>query len=152
MASLQRAKVYAPHVTGDQRKQLRIELTAALRDIGSRYSEPVLASQHERHIVELAQRISQRCAGAIANRRLRLGIAQKALNLYLKYLWCLGRIPTPPHCPFDRRVIVHAAPSTQVSWTQIDDLSAYRAIVKSAVASAGGQSLAEWELRVYQGG
>ena len=25
--------------------------------------------------------------------------------LYLKYLWCLGEICRPPHCPFDRMVI-----------------------------------------------
>jgi hypothetical protein len=35
----------------------------------------------------------------------RVGTAQKALNLYLKYLWCLGEIKTPPHCPFDRGII-----------------------------------------------
>ncbi len=82
MASLQRANVYAPGVTDDQRKQLRGELTAALRDIGSRYSETVAGSQHEKHILELVWRVSRHCETALANRRLRLGIAAKALNLY----------------------------------------------------------------------
>lgn len=35
----------------------------------------------------------------------RIGSAQKALNLYRKYLWCLGYIPFPPHCPFDATII-----------------------------------------------
>jgi hypothetical protein len=151
MASLQRANVYAPDVTDDQREQLRRELTAALREIGSRYSETVAGSQHEKHILELVRRVSQQCAPALANRHLRLGIAAKALNLYLKYLWCLGRIPTPPHCPFDRRVIARLPPHAQVSWTQLDDLSSYQALVSSAAVCARGEGLAEWELRVYQG-
>lgn len=33
------------------------------------------------------------------------GVAQKLLNLYLKYLWCLGESKyTPPHFPIDRRI------------------------------------------------
>ena len=150
MASLQRANAYAPDVTDDQRKQLRGELTSGLRDIGSRYSKTVAGSQHEKHILELVWRVSRHCETALANRRLRLGIAAKALNLYLKYLWCLGRIPVPPHCPFDRRVIARLPPHVQVAWTQMDDVSEYQALVRAAAECARGESLAGWELRIYQ--
>ncbi|SDJ63273.1 hypothetical protein SAMN05216338_105731 [Bradyrhizobium sp. Rc2d] len=32
-------------------------------------------------------------------------VAQKVLNLLLKYYWCLARIPEPPYCPIDRIII-----------------------------------------------
>src|SRR3984957_15472054 len=32
------------------------------------------------------------------------GVAQKLLNLILKYYWCAGRIGEPPHCAVDRIV------------------------------------------------
>ncbi len=34
------------------------------------------------------------------------GVAQKCINLILKYLWQCGAIPTaPPHCPIDSKVL-----------------------------------------------
>ena len=60
MASLRRANVYAAAVTSAEREHLRKELTVALRDIGSRYTNTVPGLQHEQHIVELVERISPR--------------------------------------------------------------------------------------------
>ncbi len=48
----------------------------------------------------------------------RVGIAQKALNLYLKYLWCLGKITEPPHCPFDSIIISEI--KCNIKWTEMD--------------------------------
>ena len=33
------------------------------------------------------------------------GIAQKALNLFLKYLWCLNISKHPLHCPIDSQIL-----------------------------------------------
>ena len=33
------------------------------------------------------------------------GIAQKFINLSLKYHWCLDLIQEPPHCPIDSTII-----------------------------------------------
>jgi hypothetical protein len=151
MASLQRANAYVEGVADDQRERFRAELTATLRDIGRRYSNTVSGSQHEQHILEVMDRASQGCRTALVDQHLRLGIAAKALNLYLKYLWCLGRIPMPPHCPFDRRVISLLPRAVQTPWTQMDDLSSYQALVRAAVECAHGEALAEWELRIYEG-
>ena len=151
MASLQRADAYVDGVTNDQRERLRRQLTAVLQDIGRRYGNTVSGSQHEQHILELMDRVSQQCQAALVDQHLRLGIAAKALNLYLKYLWCLGRIPRPPHCPFDRRVISRLPRAVQTPWTQMDELRLYQALVAAAMECARGEPLAEWELRIYQG-
>jgi hypothetical protein len=81
------------------------------------------------------------------NGRLRFGIAQKLINLYLKYRWCLGQIPTPPHCPFDRIIISKIGLYNGViNWTEIDCPNTYRSLVEKAQIKAGEMSIAEWEL------
>jgi hypothetical protein len=87
-------------------------------------------------------------ANALNGSRFRIGSAQKALNLYLKMLWCFDRIPAPPHCPFDRIVLSHVPDCERIKWTELDSPSEYRRIVSCARSVAGG-SLAEWELRSY---
>jgi hypothetical protein len=57
----------------------------------------------------------------------------------------------PPHCPFDSRVISKLPPKDQIPWTRIKDIVEYRKLVDAAKKKAEGESLAEWELRVFQG-
>ena len=91
---------------------------------------------------------------------LRLGVAQKALNLYLKYLWCEHRIPTPPHCPFDSNILDKLTLPTgcERRWTQADKVEHYREWVLAAKKQAEKEaqkeskkevSLADWELRAW---
>ncbi len=150
LASFQRANVYASEATDDERLQLHEELDAALTELGRRYSATVSEEQHVRNIAELAERLSKSCSRALAGRTMRLGIAQKGLNLYLKYLWCLRRIPMPPHCPFDSRIIARLPSDQQLSWTKIKKASEYETLVAAAKVVAGPTPLAEWELIAYE--
>lgn len=102
--ALQRSSTYATESDHD-RETVRRKLKSNLREIAKSYSAAVGEEQHIRNIQELASRLNRDCARFLNGGCLRFGIAQKALNLYLKYLWCPGRIPLPPHCPFDDRVI-----------------------------------------------
>ena len=52
-------------------------------------------------------------------KKIPIGIAQKAVNLYLKYMWCFGWIPEPPHCRIDRTVL--EAVDDQDDWTKMDE-------------------------------
>jgi hypothetical protein len=152
IASLQRASVYSSRASDLDRQNLCEILRVTLVEIAGQYTKPVSEDAHIQNIVRLANTISSKCTVSLVNGRFRFGIAQKALNLYLKYLWCLEQIPMPPHCPFDSRVMAKLPSIVQVSWTRLDDISAYLALVAAAkqVAAATGQSLAEWELSVYQ--
>ena len=89
--------------------------------------------------------------------RFRIGIAQKALNLYLKNLWCLGEITTPPHCPLDRLIIdklgLKWSERSQYDWTKIDDIEKYKELISRCDHKArerGCENIAEWELEVYK--
>jgi len=151
IASLQRANAYSSTASESDRQALRIALKAALAEFGERYSSPVSHEVHLKHISQFAQRISSECGGYLASGHLRIGVAQKALNLYLKFLWCYGTIPTPPHCPFDSRVIAKLPPEARLPWTRLDDLAAYEALVAVAKRVAAPEELAVWELHAYQG-
>lgn len=149
MAALQRASVYKKEATANERAAFRDELRTVLLELAGQYSETVTEKQHVENISLLADRASGRCGICLEGERLRFGIAQKALNLYLKYLWCAGRIPMPPHCPFDSIVISKLPSAVWTPWTRIENVAVYLALVSAAKAVAGTVPLAEWELRIY---
>lgn len=66
-----------------------------------------------------------------------IGIAQKLLNLYLKYLWCVGEIHTPPHFPVDRTIQKELGIKLNdiLPWTQMEGkkgLEDYYKIIEKA--------------------
>lgn len=148
-AALQRARVYRLEATESDSAQLGSEMRDALRELAALYETAVSEDEHVRNIRKLADQVSRSCGRFLQDGRLRFGIAQKALNLYLKSLWCAGRIPVPPHCPFDAVVIAKLPTDERVAWTKLQDEGAYMRLVEAARVQAGDESLAEWELRVY---
>ncbi len=107
---------------------------------------------HEEHVqnsAKVSEAMSRKHGRCLLNGRFRIGVAQKALNLYLKYLWCLGEVTEPPDCPFDRIVISALEGCDDVNWTQFDDLGTYERLVKAAREIASEKSLAAWELEYY---
>jgi hypothetical protein len=132
------------------RDEFRVGLRQALDELASAYRRPVGDAVHVRRIVALADRLTREHPRALVRGRFRIGPAQKALNLYLKYQWSAGWIPMPPHGPFDA-VIMGALPYRhRVSWTQLDTPEGCRALVAVAKTVAGAVPLAEWELRAYR--
>jgi hypothetical protein len=71
---------------------------------------------------------------------------------YLKYLWSLNIIQTPPHCPFDRIIITKLGYTILPSWTKQDNIELYKEFVQKAKQKAEVEklSIAEWELKVFQ--
>jgi hypothetical protein len=147
--TVQRGKLYRPGSDPDERFSFRSALRTALENLAEEYRAAVTDDQHVANINKLANRFSQRHPAALNDNRFRIGSAQKALNLYLKMLWCFDRIPTPPHCPFDRIVLSHVPGCKDVNWTQLDSSSEYKRIVQCARSAADGVALAEWELHLY---
>ena len=149
MATVQRAHVYVPNADAKAKSNFQKALRSSLERLGATYSGVVSEEDHIRNIAALAEGLSRDHADVLAGRRFRIGTAQKALNLHLKYLWCVGKVPVPPHCPFDFRVIAKLPECRGMSWTALDDPAQYRALVTAAKAKAGSLSLAVWELRTY---
>lgn len=75
--------------------------------------------KHRGNIVKLANRVTKECKGFLAGGKLRFGLAQKYLNVELKLLWCQGKYPEPPHCPFDGYVLRMLRPENACwAWTK----------------------------------
>ena len=156
-AAFQHAGVYVQGLKdNDNRKDaLRKALDNELRSLGAIYANAVTEKAHCQNIVRLADTQTRQFkdSGILRNGRFRIGIAQKALNLYLKYLWCLGDIPTPPHCPIDRLIIdklnLSWKESGNYNWTKIDDIEKYKTLIQKCRDKAGNASLAEWELKEW---
>jgi len=148
-ASLQRANVYSKRALPDDRDKLHAELSLALQRLFPIYRNPVDERVHVGYIEHLATSISEQHRSALIDGQFRIGSAQKALNLYLKYLWCLRRIPMPPHCPFDSRIIARIPGCEKVLWTKLKTVPEYMSLVAGAKRKAGATPLAEWELDEY---
>jgi hypothetical protein len=150
-ASVQRASLFVSNSSEEERKDFRKAIISfAEREILPTYFSAVTEATHEANILHLSKRGSE-IGRSILRNGYRIGISQKLLNLYLKYLWCLGTIPEPPHCPVDRVMIDKTRLKGQVAWTQIEDLSVYRQVIAALREAAlpSGLSLAKWEFETY---
>lgn len=151
--SVQRTGLYRIGATEAARGAFRTAAIAWFEDrVLPAYRQPVDEETHRNHLMMAQREISQLSAAtSVLAAGYRLGHAQKALNLALKYRWCLGIIPEPPHCPIDRIVLGETALAGSLNWTEIDRIEDYdRAIdaVRSC-AVAAGQSIARWELVTF---
>jgi hypothetical protein len=151
-ASFQRADVYKKSgINKNDRERLRIGLRKALKEISPKYKgRRVSDNEHERRIIKLSKKISRGYAEILFHRHLRIGVVQKALNLYLKYLWCSNKISEPPHCPLDSNIMKLLPRPVRIPWTKITDIQEYHCIISEAKEIARNTSLARWELRKYQ--
>ena len=148
-AVTQRGGVYRPNLPESARRELHVALRESLTALGGHYTSAVADDAHIANIDALAQRLSSRCHNLLVGSRFRIGNAQKALNLHLKYRWCLGLGAEPPHCPFDAIVLRQIPGWRARRWTRLDSLDQYRNLVAAARACANPASLAVWELNLY---
>ncbi len=132
-------------------------LILELRGLAGKYSgQNVLDQTHIGNIRGIVSRLEQ-AHGAILNEGvLKFGFAAKALNVYLKHLWC-GKPELdirPTHCPFDNNIIQELGLASEYEhrWTFADEKD-YREWVRLAYIAAeaeGGLTLSEWELRKWK--
>lgn len=149
MATVQRAYIYRAGSSEIERVAVRDWLRAELVRLADQYSKVVSEANHAQDISMLSDRLSATYPETLKDGRFRIGSAQKCLNLYLKYAWCLGWIPMPPHCPFDAVILARLPKFKKIKWTKLDSLSLYENIVAEAKVVANGIPLAQWELQSY---
>jgi hypothetical protein len=112
-------------------------------------SERVSCDDHVENLCKLKKSIDDKFDFILNNEEIIVGVVQKILNLYLKYQWCLGDCPEPPHCPLDRQIISKLNLQKEVKWTNINDIDTYRYLVDKAKDIACPKSISQWELEVF---
>lgn len=147
-ASVQRTSLFAEDTKDRKifREKIRDFFTEQLLN---RYENKCPEEQHYQNIDDLVKFGTTALPAVLCDGSYRYGVAQKLLNLTLKYHWCLGRIPEPPHCPVDRIVIDKTHLRGKVNWTEITDHQQYRVVIAAIKKVAGRKSLARWELMNY---
>lgn len=156
-ASVQRASLYKASVKHAGTPDRRIDdFRRAIIDFVTtklvpRYLEECTEEQHFKNIAELVQFANRIGGEVLGEAGYKYGVAQKLLNLMLKYLWCAGLVSTPPHCPVDRIVINKTKYRGKVKWTEILEESKYREVIEAVkrLSQDKGMSVPEWELNFY---
>ena len=146
-SSFQRANVYASKVSDEQRDKFVKEFKKKLIELEKVYKQPVSPDEHLKNIEAFANNLSNSFPTVLLNRKMRIGIAQKAINLYLKYIWCYGWIPEPPHCPIDSTVLQEIGDPD--AWTKINCIQKYSEKIEKIAAKKGKKSFSEWEYELW---
>ncbi|HUT83881.1 MAG TPA: hypothetical protein VMX95_04455 [Thermodesulfobacteriota bacterium] len=152
--SVQRAKLYKEDVdsTSKEVNKFREDVIGFVRmNLIPQYIEGCTEEQHYRNIDDLISHANMVDPGILNESGYKYGVAQKLLNLALKYYWCLGLIKEPPHCPVDRIVISKTKHNGKINWTQITERLQYQKVIEEikVLANRNQLSIPLWELRVY---
>jgi hypothetical protein len=141
--------IYAKGVKLHQRKSAKHAFRAVLEDIESVYADgDISEDDHVKYIEKTANNLSTKLGCELHNGRFRIGVAQKLINLHLKYLWASGHIQEPPHCPIDG--IIRDKANIKYDWTTSDCIDEYRKAVKELKKVSGKKSLSAWELEIFR--
>lgn len=140
--------VYAKGITNADKKKLRADWAALITQEAQAYISPsqrITDKQHCDAIERIAKTLSQKHGPALHGGGMRFGTSQKAFNLYLKYLWRLGKIVEPPHCPIDE--IILKAAGLFGSWTASTSRQEYMDWIRwlRMRAKRRGLTLSGWE-------
>lgn len=120
------------------------------------YSQGISEEAHLLKINEMADKLSVEFKSVLFQERFRIGVSQKIINLFLKYLWSLNEIPEPCHCPIDgivKEKIKRLLNGVNlVDWTSLDNIIDYRnyITVLRQISDAENMSIAEWELQNWK--
>jgi hypothetical protein len=160
-ASVGHNKVYLTKKNDKQKDEMFNFLFDYLEKIVKpKYKLSVSHDAHLREIISLSDLVTRKYAEILYNGRYRIGTAQKLLNLYLKYMWCLGEIAEPPHMPVDRIILDKLRKlwktknkskdnlALKINWTELDSIKIYENIISTALQLVN-QSLSNWELEIW---
>lgn len=153
-ASVQRAKLYNPQIALDERKtdEFRTSVITFIEtNLLPKYKTTCSEKDHVENIQRLVAFGTSEGGNLLGPDGYKFGVAQKLLNLLLKYLWCLGHLEEPPHCPVDRIVLAKTTLRNRLNWTEITTATQYNQAINAirVVATAAKLSLPQWELQFY---
>ena len=150
-ASVQRVRLYNKNTSLTKKEEFRNGVIGWIEEeLLEQYSSEIDSDKHEENLEKLMQKGSELGKDILKCGKYPLGIAQKLLNLQLKYLWCYNITAKPPHCPVDSIIMKELNSKDRKPWTNINELSEYKNIISELKKIASGQSLADWELAVFR--
>ncbi len=146
-ASVQRALRYTKGTNGQQRANFRRNVVRYCEEnILPFYKKKVTETEHKNNIKKICHYVEELNENDFIVQFYNIGVAQKLLNLQLKYLWAAGYIQRPPHCPVDRIILSKTKLKGKFNWTQIETIEAYEKAIAAISEVAGNVHISDWEL------
>lgn len=141
----------------NQARMLKNDIKEFLESYFSELSNSnVSEEEHKKRIRSLTNKITKKYGAMLHDGKFRLGVAQKIINLFLKYLWAAGYINEPHHCPFDNKVKLkikkYAKDKWLEDWTEMTTMKEYNDYVSAVTAAAKKESIsiALWEVKNWK--
>jgi len=136
--------------------EMKTEIKAAWHNIlvekSAKYKESTSSEDYENDIIFLKKEMNERFYLWFRNERFKISHSQKSLSVFLKHLWCMGKIAEPPQCPVDRTILTIAGAHLQHrGWRHVNNICEHRQKIRLLRNAAGSESLARWELRSFVG-
>lgn len=154
LGAFQRVKIYRSDAKAKDKREFNEALKNQLNQLlKSEYFQEVPEEKHVDNIQNLSEFTKQ--FDKVLINGLNFGVSQKLLNLYLKYHWCLDRIPTPPHFPVDS-IIQNKLGLKVIPWTKMvgeKGKEEYLKIIASAklqLKDSPFSNIAELELKLFE--
>lgn len=128
-ASLQRIRIYRPNATGADKRAYRETLKTWLKQLALRYyAWEYDSAKYCAEIDALKTHLNAKHGEILA--RMTIGICQKSLTVWLKYLWLNGDCSKKPiFATLDRGIMQMAKVPDPPNWPDIDTLNEYNRIV-----------------------
>lgn len=147
--------IYRSSIRDHQRKPVKKAIRDVLEEIEGKYESILSHDEHIQYISDTACQLTNNIGSYLHNSKFRIGIAQKLINMHLKYLWCSGVINEPPHCPIDgiiRDKVKLTYPNFNYDWISSDDIKEYKSAVATLQlqAESCNETIAQWELREFR--
>jgi hypothetical protein len=100
-------------------------------------------------ILDLQSSCSTKFGSILHQQKMRLGVSQKMICLFAKYLWINGQlISSPPLIPYDGIVKTALKDPELKDWTVLDSMKDYQPIL-DAIHNVSNGSPAKWELKIW---
>lgn len=129
-AALQRASVYDGSADVQLKREFKEKAKQWLVAFGNRYSWGKASKKNWcKEIQSLAKTLTEEFGNYLTGKRLRIGVSQKMISLYLKYLWLCGEDDKKPlFAVLDRRIMKVASVKNPPNWTELDKIDEYKRI------------------------
>ena len=156
-AAVGRNLLYAKTIPYQYRERQEVK-SAWAKKVTTLAAYPFTSAEYEAAFLALKNEMNAEFSQIFGARGgFRVSHAQKGLAVYMKHLWCMGKIEMPPECPIDKVVLSNLAQDAKykkfgtLAWTKIDDIETHQQIL-SAIrdqAARAQKSVAEWELSIF---
>ncbi len=147
-----RSYLYKKGANDKLKTTFKNELQKLVFEIANQYEK--VSVDEEKHLSNInhIKKWTRKFENLFTDGEMKYGICQKLLNVFLKELWCAGKIQIdPPHLPVDRLIQEKLKLRPVVNWTQIETEKEYMEIIERirVIADTKNLSLAEIELLAY---